>query len=88
MAEYMKFWLAKFLVEHGIEMVFIAALLLFVLARSAGKWFKQVRCKHDGSIHETGACDALCMKCGKNLGFIGAFRERAAMCREQSKGGE
>lgn len=32
------------------------------------KWFKQ--CKHE-SFYETMACDAVCVNCGKNLGFIG-----------------
>lgn len=31
-------------------------------------WFK--RCRHD-SFYETMSCDAICMDCGKNLGFIG-----------------
>ena len=39
-------------------------------------WWKQARCKHDGSIGETSACDAICHKCGKNLGFIGSWRNK------------
>lgn len=32
---------------------------------------KQWMCPHDGGVNETRACDAICRKCGKNLGFIG-----------------
>lgn len=35
-------------------------------------WWQQWRCKHDGAVLETMACDAICDKCGKNLGFIGS----------------
>jgi hypothetical protein len=37
---------------------------------------RQRKCKHDGRINETQACDAICAKCGKNLGFIGSLRNR------------
>ncbi len=40
---------------------------------SATLVFHQWRCKHDGRVSETSACDAICRKCGKNLGFIGAW---------------
>lgn len=33
--------------------------------------FKQFFCKHDEGVNETQACDAICRKCSKNLGFIG-----------------
>ena len=38
--------------------------------------FKQWRCKHDGDFRETMQCDAICNKCNKNLGFIGAWRNK------------
>ena len=38
------------------------------------QWYKESRCKHDGGYSETQACDAICRKCGKNLGFIGKLR--------------
>lgn len=41
-------------------------------------WWKRLRCKHDGDIGETSTCDAICRKCGKNLGFIGAWKKRNA----------
>lgn len=40
------------------------------------EWWRQSRCKHDGGVNETQACDAICRKCGKNLGFIGNWRKR------------
>lgn len=36
---------------------------------------KQLLCKHNCGINETQACDAICRKCGKNLGFIGTLRD-------------
>ena len=35
----------------------------------------QSRCPHDGGVNETIGCDAICKKCGKNLGFIGTWRK-------------
>ena len=37
---------------------------------------EQALCSHDRGVTETQACDAICRKCGKNLGFIGAWREK------------
>lgn len=42
---------------------------------AAVTWLKQIRCKHDGKVDETSACEAICRKCGKNLGFIGNWRK-------------
>lgn len=38
---------------------------------------RQSKCKHDGGVNETSACDAICRKCGKNLGFIGNWRNES-----------
>lgn len=35
---------------------------------------KQYFCKHE-EYWENGSCDAICHKCGKNLGFIGEVRK-------------
>jgi hypothetical protein len=60
----------------GLTLTVIVGLIV------AGLWLSQAikegRCKHDGYIGENRACDAICGKCGKNLGFIGAWRERRA----------
>lgn len=34
--------------------------------------YRQSRCAHDQGIRETRACDAICLHCNKNLGFIGS----------------
>ena len=55
----------------------VLVLVLIVLAVFKIKTaFRQARCSHTGSIRETQACDAICGDCGKNLGFIGPWRER------------
>lgn len=55
----------------------VALFVLFALAAAVLylriRW-QQWRCKHTGRINETSACDAICAQCGKNLGFIGAWR--------------
>ena len=40
------------------------------------QWRKESRCKHDGGYNETQKCDAICRRCGKNLGFIGKLRDK------------
>ena len=45
-------------------------------------WLKYRNCKHDGGVNETSSCDAICRKCYKNLGFIGAWREKVLRERE------
>lgn len=37
---------------------------------------EEYHCKHDNGVNETGKCDAICRKCGKNLGFIGNWHKR------------
>lgn len=54
-----------------LGLVLFIGLLLFWGSISLSEWFKQNRCNHDGGVHETRACDAICKLCGKNLGFIG-----------------
>lgn len=55
-----------------------AAVLIFGVLGivSSATWWRNVRCKHDGKVNETAACDAICRKCGKNLGFIGSWHGR------------
>lgn len=60
-----------------IILVEIIALLLLIfmiiayLVMNLTTYIQQSRCKHDGGVNETQACDAICKLCGKNLGFIG-----------------
>lgn len=39
------------------------------------QWWIQRSCKHDSGVTETQSCAAICKGCGKNLGFIGAWRK-------------
>jgi hypothetical protein len=56
--------------------VVVGGLLIGVWALvSLAEWWRKARCKHDGGVNETKACDAVCRKCGKNLGFIGNWRK-------------
>ena len=59
----------------------IGAIVLIVALTLTGllkllEWLGQSSCKHDGGINETQACEAICRKCSKNLGFIGTWREK------------
>jgi hypothetical protein len=59
-----------------IGVAILACVLLFggiILARI---WIAQWLCRHDAGCHETRSCDAICNKCGKNLGFIGTLRSK------------
>ncbi len=58
-----------------IGFIALGLALLFILWMLVSLWIKQLRCKHDGPVRETMACDAICSKCGKNLGFIETWRE-------------
>jgi hypothetical protein len=78
MKEAILFWLARYaadaIVALAILVVVVVSGLLFILPGLV----RQMRCKHDRGVHETWACDAICRECGKNLGFIGAWREAEA----------
>lgn len=56
------------------------ALFLAVVVWLAIWWawdvLKRGRCRHDGTVGETMGCEAICHKCGANLGFIGAWRAK------------
>lgn len=54
-----------------ILLVVIVMLFVWVCA-SINEW----KCKHRSGVTETSACDAICVQCGKNLGFIGTWREQ------------
>jgi hypothetical protein len=36
---------------------------------------RQAKCKHERGIKENQACHAMCVQCGKDLGFIGRWRK-------------
>jgi len=53
-----------------------SALALAGVFALAVDWYVKATCKHNAGVTETQACDAICRECGKNLGFIGMWRER------------
>jgi hypothetical protein len=61
---------------------FVAMLVAIWLYRAS----KQARCKHQGTVCESQACDAICSDCGKNLGFIGTWREKERLARQPASG--
>jgi hypothetical protein len=69
---FIAFWLSKALVELMLMLMFVVPIALAYLPQI----LRQSRCKHDAGVSETSACDAICRKCGKNLGFIGTWREK------------
>ena len=69
------FWLMKPLAEIAIALgLAAAAMLVYGLACLPG-YLKQRRCAHE-KVWEDGGCNAHCRACGKNLGFIGTWREK------------
>lgn len=55
----------------------VAVVVAAVWLAIAGKqWWRERMCKHNDGVSETMACDAICRQCGKNLGFIGKWREQ------------
>jgi len=77
MREYLWFWAAKGLVEIGIALGILMLIGLVVLAVSIPMLIRQSRCSHS-KVTETRSCDAICVDCGKNLGFIGTWRKAVA----------
>ena len=55
-----------------IGLAMIVLLALFAIYMYLPIWWKQKNCKHDGGVTETMSCEAICKKCGLNLGFIGS----------------
>jgi hypothetical protein len=58
-----------------IGCIALALTLLIFGSFALMNMYEQWKCKHDGGVNETQACDAICKKCGKNLGFIGNYRK-------------
>ena len=64
-------WTIRDVISITFFAIFAALFIIFGLRNM----WKQSRCAHS-RYHETSACDAICLNCGKNLGFIGTVRER------------
>ena len=67
-----------FVVTFGDIFGLVAFVVIFIVVAFiyAKETWKKYKCKHDIGVRETQACDAICMKCGKNLGFIGNWRRK------------
>lgn len=75
MADYIWLWLGKSAAE-AILAISVALFVLLIAALIAIRtWIRQARCPHT-QVNETRACDAICARCGKNLGFIGVWRRK------------
>lgn len=57
-----------------IDVVILCIITFTFLLFFINRQVKQYLCKHE-NYFETSACDAVCYKCGKNLGFIGNLRK-------------
>ena len=58
-------------ISDAVTVVILGLFAIAFLFAWGGVALRQWRCKHDNGVTETMACDAICRKCGKNLGFIG-----------------
>ncbi len=64
-----------FTIETILTLVLIVIFILIHSYYGIKKYFKQKNCDHS-DYRETMACDAVCTKCSKNLGFIGKIRDK------------
>ena len=75
MSESLYFWLmrpiAEVLTAPAIVVTFAILYGLYLLPG----YIRQRKCLHT-DVHENGRCDACCRDCGKNLGFIGTWRDK------------
>lgn len=61
--------------ETVIVAILVAVFIIIKICYSVADCFKYRKCQHE-SVRETMACDAVCNKCSKNLGFIGTWRDK------------
>lgn len=62
-------------ISDAITLGLVSLVLVVVCGMNLLRIIQEGRCPHDGGVNETSACDAICRKCGKNLGFIGTWRK-------------
>ena len=58
-----------------VTIIIVSIILLLVIIASIKTSIKQRFCKHEKTF-ENSACDVICVKCGKNLGFIGSYNSK------------
>lgn len=64
-------WFGWNIVAPAIALLTVAILILLF---NAPRMIRQARCSHE-HVRENGSVEAVCMDCGRNLGFIGTWRE-------------
>lgn len=57
-----------------VALVVVACIVVTAVVGLVVTLAKQALCKHS-RVFENRACDVVCRKCGKNLGFIGSYRK-------------
>lgn len=67
-----------------VGIAFLLLMLVILAIAAIERWARQAFCKHE-KYHETMACEAVCRKCGKNLGFIGRVRKERAAAHKETK---
>lgn len=75
MLEAFQFWLMKPIAEAALWLAVLAFVGVVYGLACLPRYIKQRRCKHE-EFREDRCCNAWCRACGKNLGFVGAWRER------------
>jgi hypothetical protein len=55
--------------------VFLFVIIINAICHKVRLNKEQEKCKHDGGVHETRECRAICKICSKELGFIGDWRK-------------
>ena len=69
--------------QDVIGLTLLGIMLLFWIGYYSKIAIKQALCKHNEGVNETRSCDAICRKCGKDLGFIGSWREQEQKSRKE-----
>jgi len=68
--------------------IFIFLVMLgFAFYLGVAQYLRERKCKHDKGVRESQACEALCVVCGKNLGFIGTWREKNIKGKSDAENG-
>ena len=68
-----------------LQGIAILLMVLFMLPLWVNAALREWKCKHRSGFTETSACDAICVRCGKNLGFIGNARDAASSLQTKEK---
>ena len=66
-----------FIITASEVIGFIILVIIGILwsIQRVSHYIEHYGCTHE-QVNETSSCDAICRKCGKNLGFIGTWREQ------------